>query len=207
MFESEELLHRIFSDLLPASSDAAYLFGQTPDNQGAVFQRARQLVDHAQTHTLLIPGTGPMSGYPGKDDWFQRLARLQIAPSLIQPVPIGATDSLNSLIEAQAVVRYAKTQGFQSLFVIAAPFHQQRAVMTIITVALQDYPQLQVYSAPGFPMNWQTVVVHSQGQLQGKRHELIYSELERIDQYGAKGDLASREVILEYLRQRDGRAS
>lgn len=202
MFESEELLHRIFSDPLPVASDAAYLFGQTPDNQGSVFQRAKQLVDNAQTRMLLIPGTGPMSGYPGQEFWLQRLM-LDVAPALLQPVPMGATDSLNSLIEAQGVVRYAKAQAFQSLLVVAAPFHQQRAVMTIITVALQEYPQLQVYSAPGVPMSWQTQVVHSQGQLQGRRHELIDSELERIDKYAAKGDLASREVVLAYLRQRD----
>jgi len=192
----------IFSDPLPASSDAAYLFGQTSDNQGSVFQRAQQLVDNAQTRLLLIPGTGPMSGYPGQENWLHCLAR-DVTPSLLQPVPMGDTDSLNSLIEAQAVVRYAKLQEFESLLVVAAPFHQQRAVMTIITVALLDYPKLQVYSAPGFPMNWQMQVVHSQGQLQGRRHELIYSELERIEKYAAKGDLASREVVLAYLRQRD----
>lgn len=205
MFESEELLHRIFCDPLPPSSDAAYLFGQTPDNQDSVFKTAQELVHRNQTHAILIPGTGPMSGYPGQETWSSQLAAY-VAPELIQPIPTAPTDSLNTLIEAQATVRYAKAQNYRSLLVVAAPFHQQRAVMTLITVALLEYPQLKVYSAPGQPMDWQATVVHSQGLLHGKGYELIYGELERIEKYAAKGDLSDREGVLAYLRQRDARS-
>lgn len=202
MFESEELLHRIFCDPLPATADAAYVFGQTPDNEVSVFQRAQALVACGQTEIILIPGTGPMSGYPGQDTWLQSMAAY-VAVSAVQPVPTDPTNSLNTLIEAQATVRYAKAQHYHSLLVVAAPFHQQRAVMTLITVALKEYPALKVYSAPGYPMDWQAEVTHSQGTVTGKRYELIRGELERIETYAAKGDLASRDIVLDYLRRRD----
>ncbi len=202
MFESEELLHRIFCDPLPAVADAAYLFGQTVDNEVSVFQKAQALIEHAQTQTILIPGTGPMSGYPGQETWCQSIAAY-VPRTAVQPVPTDPTDNLNTLIEAQATVRYAKAQRYQSLLVVAASFHQQRAVMTIITVALKEYPALKVYSAPGYPMDWQAEVTHSQGTVTGKRYELIQGELERIEKYGAKGDLATRTAVLDYLRQRD----
>ncbi len=201
IFESEELLHRIFCDPLPPSCGAAYIFGQTPDNESSIFQRAQSLVERGQTDAVWIPGTEAMSGYPGKTVWCDRITSY-VSPELVQPVPTDPTDSLNTLIEAQATVRYAKAQGVKSLLVVAMPFHQQRAVMTIITVALAEYPTLRVYSAPGMAMDWQATVVHSQGTLQGKCYELIYGEQERIDKYGKKGDLASRGAVLNYLRQR-----
>ncbi|MEM9807865.1 MAG: YdcF family protein [Cyanobacteria bacterium P01_D01_bin.56] len=202
MFESEELLHRVFCDPLPECCDAAYIFGQTPDNELSIFQRAQSLVENRQTLAIWIPGTDAMSGYSGQKAWCDRMAAY-IPIGLIQPVPTAPTTSLNTLIEAQAIVRYAKAQRVKSLLVVATPFHQQRAVMTTITVLLAEYPDLQVYSAPGVATDWQATVVHSQGTLQGKCYELIYGEQERIDKYEKKGDLASREIILEYLRKRD----
>lgn len=202
MFESEELLHRVFCDPLPECCDAAYIFGQTPDNELSIFHRAQNLLENRQTLAIWIPGTEAMSGYPGKREWCDRIA-VYVPIELVQSVPTAPTTSLNTLIEAQATVRYAKTEGVKSLLVVATPFHQQRAMMTIITVALAEYPALQVYSAPGVATDWQATVVHSQGTLQGKCYELIYGEQERIDKYGKKGDLASREVVLEYFRQRD----
>ncbi|MEM9266750.1 MAG: YdcF family protein [Cyanobacteria bacterium P01_F01_bin.13] len=202
MFESEELLHRIFCDPLPTRCEAAYLFGQTPDNEPSIFQRAKLLVDQGQAAAIWIPGTEAMSGYPGKTVWCDRIAAY-VPLDLVQPVPTESTQSLNTLIEARATVQFAKAQGVKSLLVIAVPFHQQRAVMTVITVALAEYPALRVYSAPGMAMDWQATVVHSQGTLQAKCYELIHGEQERIDKYGKKGDLGSREAVLDYLRQRD----
>ncbi len=202
MFESEELLHRIFCDPLPASCEAAYIFGQTSDNEGAVFQRAKLLVDQGQTSAIWLPGTEALCGYPGKTAWCDRIATY-LSPTLLTSVPPESTENLNTLIEARATVRHAKTQGVTSLLVVSVPFHQQRAMMTLITVALVDYPTLRIYSAPGMAVDWQATVMHSQGTLQGKCYELIYGEQERIDKYGKKGDLASRETVLNYLRQRD----
>lgn len=202
MFESEELLHRIFCDPLPIFCETAYIFGQTPDNESSVFRRAQSLVDQGQTSAIWIPGTEAMSGYPGQTVWRERIANY-VFPSLVQPVPTEATESLNTLIEAQATVRFAKAQGVTSLIVVAVPFHQQRAMMTIITVALAEYPALRIYSAPGMAIDWQATVVHSQGTLRGKCYELIYGEQKRIDTYGNKGDLVSHQVVLEYLRRRD----
>ncbi|NEQ52200.1 MAG: YdcF family protein [Leptolyngbya sp. SIO3F4] len=193
MFESEELLHRIFCDPLPVFCEAAYLFGQTSDNESSVFQRAQKLVDQGQTSAIWIPGTEAMSGYPGQTAWRDRISTYVVS-TLVKPVPMGSTESLNTLIEAQGTIRFAKAQGVMSLVVVAAPFHQQRAVMTTISVALAEYPALRIYSAPGMPIDWQRTVVHSQGTLQGKCFELIYGEQERIEKYRKKGDLVSHEV-------------
>jgi hypothetical protein len=76
--------------------------------------------------------------------------------------------------------------------------------MTAITAALHIYPQLKLYSMPGYPLPWQQEVIHSQGKVIGTRSSLIASELTRIELYQQKGDLASVAAVLNYLNSRDG---
>lgn len=75
--------------------------------------------------------------------------------------------------------------------------------MTVVTVAMREYPSLKVYSYPGAPQPWDEVVTHSQGRLRGTRAELIAEEQKRIEKYTAQDELAPRAKILEYLRTRD----
>ncbi len=110
---------------------------------------------------------------------------------------------LHTLIESQGVVRFARRRGYQRLIVTSSPFHQERAFMTAVTVALREYPTLKIYSYPGEPQPWDEVVTHSQGKLTGTRAELIAEEQKRIEKYTAQGDLAERREVLRYLRARD----
>ena len=52
-------------------------------------------------------------------------------------------------------------------------------------------------------MSWQEEVIHSQGTLKAKRRDLIQEEVERIEKYQSKGDLASSEQVLSYLDKRE----
>jgi len=56
---------------------------------------------------------------------------------------------------------------------------------------------------PGIAMPWQEEVAHSQGILKAKRYDLIQKELERIEKYQDKGDLALFEQVLNYLNKRE----
>ncbi len=62
---------------------------------------------------------------------------------------------------------------------------------------------LLLYSRPGSPQSWDETVVHSQGVLKARRAELIKAEMERIEKYRDKGDLASDDEIIRYLIMRD----
>ena len=121
----------------------------------------------------------------------------------IEGVNNKETSMLNTLIESEALIRFAKQHGYRSLFVVAPPFHQLRALMTAVTVALREYPELLIYSYPSVAMPWQEEVVHSQGTLKAKRRDLIQEELERIEKYQGKGDLALFEQVLNYLNKRE----
>ena len=199
-----ELLTRTLCDLRPKNpTDGTYLYCQTRSNQQSIFQAAKFLLNNALTYRIFILNTKEESGYPGFTEWKQQLQQLGIPEEKIEGVIKNKTSTLNTLIESEVIIRFAKKHSYSSLFVVASPFQQLRAFMTAITVALREYPELLIYSYPGVAMSWQEEVIHSQGTLKAKRCDLIQEELERIEKYQNKGDLASPEQVLSYLNSRE----
>jgi hypothetical protein len=199
-----ELLIRVLCDTPPSTTtDGVFLFGQTSDNQEAVFITAQQLLDASLARKVLFVQTGPISGFPGFDAWKKLLNQQGIGDMQIEGITGVNSPILHTLIEAEALVQFAKEKGYRSLFVVASPFQQLRAYMTAVTVAVREYPELKLYSRPGVALPWLEQVVHSQGTTAGSRKDLIQGELERIDKYNQKGDLDSVELVLNYLNKRD----
>ena len=197
------LTHTLCDSYPKTGTDAAYLYGQTTDNQPSVFQAVRHLLANSLTSKVLILNNKAESGYPGFTKWKHQLENLGIAGSQIVGVEVEDTSTLNTLTEAEALIEFAQRQGLRSLFVVAPPFHQLRAFMAAVTVALREYPQLLIYSYPGVALPWHEEVVHSQGTLTAKRIDLILTELESIEQYQNEGVLASFAQVLSYLNERD----
>lgn len=206
--QTVELVAKVLCDVKPPQpTHAAYLFAQTTDNQSSVLERGAALLKEGETELLLIGGSEPRSGYPGFDAWRAELLRLGVPDEKIAGVDTGTFDSLNTLTEALAAVRYCKAAALPTLTVVAAPFHQLRTFMTAVTALSREYPELRVFSTPGKAQPWYEPVAHSQGALTGCREGFIQTELERIERYQSKGDLVSIGTVLDYLRRRDGAAS
>ena len=204
MNDTIELLTRALCDLRPKNpTNGAYLYCQTISNQQSIFKAALSLLNNSLTYKILILNTKAKSGYPGFTEWKQQLQQLGLYEEQIEGVINKETSMLNTLIESEAIIRFAKQHNYRSLFVVAPPFQQLRAFMTAVTVTLREYPELLIYSYPGVAMSWQEEVIHSQGTLKAKRCDLIQEELERIEKYHSKGDLASPEQVLSYLNKRE----
>ena len=198
-----ELIIRILCDVQPVyPSDGAYLYCQTESNQLSLFQTALSLLSNSHKTKIFILQAGPKNGYPGFQKWQHELHKMRLPIESVDGIKIDEAVPLNTLTESEALISFAKLKGYRSLFVVAPPFHQLRAFMTAITVVLREYPALKLYSHPAFTMPWQEEAVHSQGTLKATRSELIHMELERINMYQKKGDLASFDEILTYLNNR-----
>ena len=199
-----ELLTRLLCDTRPdGQADGAYLYCTTIDNQASVFQTARRLISNSVVSRIYILEAQAMSGYPGVVQYREGLRAFGLPAEQIDCVPYGEATSINTLIESQALVRFARDREMGSLILVSSPFHQLRAFMTAVSVALKLYPQLAIYSHPGAAMSWMETVAHSQGILQAQRRQLIQEELIRVDTYQNKGDLAGFEEVLDYLNRRD----
>ena len=200
-----ELLVRILCDTRPQGPvDGAYLYCTTVDNQEPLFPAARMLISHAIASRIYILDAQAMSGYPGVVQCRQQLGEFGLPTEQIESVPYtNGAASINTLVESQALVRFARDRGIGSLVLVSPPFHQLRAFMTAVTVTRNVYPELAIYSHPGSAMPWMASVTHSQGTLQAQRRQLIQEELTRIHTYQNKGDLAGFEDVLDYLNRRD----
>ncbi|MEJ2638531.1 MAG: hypothetical protein P8010_03055 [Desulfosarcinaceae bacterium] len=202
--EQAELFLRALSDPLPAEGlDALFLFGQTKDNQGSSFATAERLYRRFQGLQLLMLDGGPRSGYPGFDPWRKALLGRGIGSEHIHALPPADTLILHTRIEALALVDHLKSGPYRRVGVTAAPFHQVRAFMTAVSVMLEERSTVHLYSCPGAPQPLLAPASHSQGAASDRRRDLIAQEIERIDRYQQKGDLAATAAILAYLEERD----
>jgi hypothetical protein len=199
-----ELITRLLCDThYELTADAAYLFAQTQDNQDSVLSAASELLDKGLVRRILILKTAAKSGYPGFEHWKQKLNDSGVSDECIQGVSIDADLALNTLVEAEAMIDHAKLKRYGTIYIVASPFHQLRAYMTSVTAVIRRYPELNLYSYVGNSLPWQKSVAHSQGSSRGTRLTFISTELERIEKYQKKGDLASVGSVLDHLNKRE----
>ena len=184
-------------------ADAVFLFSQTMDNQMSVLSAACQMVERRLAEKIIITRSGPKSGYPGSPVWEKELLERGVSAESILGVDLNEAASLNTLIEANAMIEFARKRRYADIYICAAPFHQLRAFMTSITAALNHYPRINIYSYSGNALPWLENVSHSQGETLGPRRELIHAEFARIVKYQNKGDLAADHAVLNYLDARD----
>ena len=167
------------------------------------FLQQKKLYLISSQKKILFIKSAPISGYPGFSSWTNELNKSGIQSNDIVGVELMKTNSLNTLIESEAIIKCAAQKKYRSLYVVSSPFHQLRAFMTLVTVALRYYPEILIFSYTGISLPWLDKVVHSQGTLTGTRKDIIKAEFERIEKYKQKGDLSSEIKIIEYLNKRD----
>jgi hypothetical protein len=210
---------RVLSDLPPARPfDYLLLVGQTADNERSVLNRAaRYSRDNRggqwmNPHLLIVDGpTG--FGFPGFPRWEANLRQQGVNPENIVRVSYSNPErGINTNTEMQAFLDYLLREvapdGAMRLGIIAAPFHQPRAFVNFVSVALMsgtDSRMIDAFSVPGDPLPMDEVVAHSQGITRGMRADLVRTEAERIRAYTAKGDLLPIPEIIAYMDERDAR--
>jgi hypothetical protein len=202
------LLPRIFSDYKdPARGPykMAFIYSNTPDNEGSSFLRAIELVHTGQAETIGITEGERGRGYEGFDHSVTRLREL----GLKEETPLIKFDisgNINTGSEAQKLAEYARSVTGGDIAIIAPPFHIVRVCMTTVTALKRNNVSVRIYPVPGAPLSWREEATHSQGLLRKKRAELLGDELQRLEKYRAAefGSMLSAKEVIEYLDWRDG---
>lgn len=208
-FEFAAFLVRLFGDTLPQKADAAYLFGETESNESASFSRGIELVNRGVTRILAIPAHGNVCGFPGFEPWMKKLQSRGARNVSVVGIGNAGEKKANALTESLALIAHCNHETFLrarddfSVIIVAPHFHLPRCFITLVSQALKQKSALKVYACAASTLPWNEEVVHSQGTTIGKRSELLYGELERIERYTEKGDLLSISNILQYMDKRD----
>ncbi len=186
----------------PGRLDAAYLFGQSPDNAASVIDRGVEILERGEAAALWICGAAAGAGYAGASSWLAEIDRRGFGPRT-EVVPFDPQTPLHTRSEAEALVDHALARGAARLAVVAAPFHQVRAFATTAGAIARRGAFVRIWSRPGMPLSWLAPARHSQGESAARRSEWIAQELARLMRYGASGDLMPAEQLLNWLDRRD----
>ena len=214
-----KLLVRSLADPLPLGRDArssvaVYATAHTDDNVATVADGVAELcallpgiptvLVHEVDNARLKP---PLPNFQGSVLLRRELAARQIKPQMMQGWHDRHT-TMHSLNEVEDVITHCRNAGVRALVVVSTPFHVTRSLMSALSAAARQYPELRVHAfaaRPACERYWTQVAAHSQGTLVAPRSALIGSELGRIARYSAKGDLVGVESALRMLDERAAR--
>jgi len=207
-FQLTKLAIRLLADPLPQQvPDRAYIFHELDCNIKSTVNAGVRLLHRYPTMKLLVLdvrnellSTPIPNNFGGGPLLLEKLHMAGVSPCQVEVVPWDhdRDTGIHTLMEAQLVVRLAKGRGWRTLVLAAPPFHLVRAAMTTASVALREFPSLQICTLAGSPLTWEEEAVHSQGML-GTRLEFLDAEMERIERYTAKGDIAPADELASYF--------
>lgn len=209
----------VMSDFNPfGKSDAAYLYGHTPDNELSILEAGLELYRSGATKNLVLCGCGPYVPpnsppdtrivYSGGDIWREWLVEHGVKSEDILFMDSPRPPLSHTGTDAYRFVSFAKTRGWRVVTVVACPMHMFRAFVCTVACVLQNYPELLVYAQPGTPTPWDEEVLSSQGTVFGIRFDAgINGEWERLNKtWGNVYDVIGAHEVVEYVKHRDASA-
>lgn len=201
----DELLTRVLCDTGPRAkvADAAYLFGETRDNETSVLAAGEYLWRLGRVRHLCIINQKRGHGFPGFESWKRKLVKRGIPPTIVLAVPLTTEFPPSTHAEAASLIRFATLHRWRRLFIVAPPLHQLRAFVSCVSVQKDKRAAVKFYNFVGFPQRWKKHIIHSQGVQKGTRSHLLRKELLKIQGYLEHNDLVSPHDVLKYMDRRD----
>jgi len=147
--------------------------------------------------------------YAGHEGWIDILEKIGARREDVLLLP----PSNHTGEESENLVSMAKEQGWKTLTIVAAPYHQLRCFLQIIAAILKSDVDLDVYNQTLHNVNWDkhvTKILMGGGAITGTRLDQIAGEYERILKYTKWGDIrftrhATISEMLAYMEQRNKR--
>lgn len=203
--ELDELFGFVYLDSRePPPETVGYLVAMLKANGKSVLNRGSQLLNMGIVNALCICGNPYAGHYPGGEAWKSELIERHVPADLIHfsIVPPGTPEHTYSA--SMAFVHKAKEMGWKHATITAAPFHQVRAFVSVVSATLRHYPELTLYSRPGMDQDMAERCVYNQQGDTTYRMTSIPQEWDRIITYHAnvQGDLVSAGEVVEYMKRR-----
>lgn len=101
--------------------------------------------------------------------------------------------AMNTKEESVQMLDLIHERGWHSVLIVTSPHHQYRAFLTWLATVQAAGSTVHVINAP-VPLSM------TEETPQGRREDLLPQEFERIAAYQTKGDVASYEEGIEYLK-------
>lgn len=173
----------------PCSCDAIVLL------EGDGFARYKKAV------SLFKEGIAPLICFSGNFDdeksgafTFDKIKPLILQSGVKEADLLYEDRSINTYDQAVEIIALAKERKWKRIVLVASQYHSYRAFLTFLCVQKQKMPELIIDMASVQELDW----YEETGW--GRRIDLLSVELDKIDAYNKKKNVATYEEGLEYLR-------
>lgn len=207
----KEAVRLVLSDTLPDRPlDALFFHGRAHyDDDDTLFDLATSLYLQGRVRNIIINGSdgqkyGMIEKYhawAGRAEWSRRLDKRGVD---IMEVVWFTEPTFNTKQDGDEFLEVSRQKEWKTAATFAWPHQILRAFLgQIRTIRDRNYP-MRVYCVYPEHTDWGKKVYGSQADEFKFRREHIRDELTRIPVYQKKGDLASFEELINYLKWRDG---
>jgi uncharacterized SAM-binding protein YcdF (DUF218 family) len=197
----------VLSDNIPKQgADVALFFGQTDDMCEGLFERAAELLRAGTVRYIAITGskgerfggTIPGECWAGGAAWRERLVAQGIPDEKI----LTSRPSFHTRDDADGLCELAREHQFTSGIIIAAPFHATRCMLSMIAAMDHINHHLRVHMTTARGVNWFEQRLGPQSLSSKSTKEHLLGEIERIEKYQSKGDVATFAQFFAYWQER-----
>ena len=108
--------------------------------------------------------------------------------------------SQNTFEQGTEVMKIVAQKGWQKIILVASHYHQPRAYLTFLQAMENAGLKIKIYNSPARDLPWFEKVGDK------NRAELFEGELEKIEEYGAKGHICPVKDALEYQAWKEKQA-
>lgn len=100
--------------------------------------------------------------------------------------------SQNTFEQGVEVMKIVKTHNWKKIILVASHYHQLRAFFTFLKAMREAGLEICIYNSPVRELLWFEKVIDN------NRKELFEGEMQKIEEYGAKGHVASIQDAFKY---------
>lgn len=152
---------------------------------------AADLYKRGLAPTIAIVGSGADRSYGSfpSEEVRDEMVRLGVPKEVIHVESVGP----HTRGEADRAMELAKEMGWQTILIVTSPHHEYRAFLTFLRAMRDAGLELKIIRATA-PLSW------SEETPWGQRVDLLHQEFARIAEYQSKGDVASFEEGIAYLK-------
>ena len=195
-------------------SDALFVHGRGDGAQEVLFTAYEAYIKGLVPKIILNGLTGARCkelnlDYVGYEQWVQTLHELGVPPHdilLLSPSNHTAAESENFLL-------MAKEEGWTTLTIVGAPYHQLRCFLQIVASMERLGIDVDVYNLTFHNVNWAknaAKLLLGGGEITGTRVDQIVGEYERILKYADRNERgfihhATVQEMFTYLNKRNQR--
>ena len=151
--------------------------------------------------SLFKEGFAPLICFSGNFDdeksgafTFDKIKPLILRSGVKESSLLFEDKSINTYDQAEEIITLAKEKKWKRIVLVASQYHSYRAFLTFLYVQKREMPELIIDMAAVKGLDW----YEETGW--GRRIDLLSVELDKIDAYHKKNNVATYEEGLEYLK-------